>query len=164
MFISFKGCIRTVMVNNDYKFYVLEQKDSAEERVIFFPDNKILVLRLQNDLHEMGFFKFYSEGATHYFGPFYNTGTFFPFGLRIYSNAESVWKLKLDLRNKFGNVYGSTFPEIGSELQTTLILYDSSMKFHGEIYDRYYLNKLELEDFLLIADSLVMFFDKDGVN
>jgi hypothetical protein len=76
---------------------------------------------------------FQRTNASHYFGPFYSVGTSL-FGLRVYSGATEVWKAKMELVEKTGNLPESTFDQIGERFDQIIIIKKHTIELGGIEY------------------------------
>ena len=84
---------------------------------------------------EYGVFKIRATNATHYVGPIYSTGQSI-LGLRIYSGANEVWKAKMELIDKQGNLKESTFEEVGEKFSQLMVFRDASVELGDFEYDQ----------------------------
>jgi hypothetical protein len=131
LFIIIKECILTLVHFNEISIYEQIDSKGQSSKVYVVPRDKIILKKQYGDLYEYGVFKVSGEAAIHYFGSLYNSGVS-PFGVRIYSNATEVWKVKMELLAKNGNLDKSSFDEIGNSYKDLIIFRDNSVKI-GEL-------------------------------
>jgi len=135
VFIGFKGCLKTVMRFDTYAVYENRDSNNQINRVFIIPTNEIVFSKNFEGNFELVLFHARGENITHYFGSFYNVGTF-PFGIRSYPDAKEAWDVELELKDKFGNVSESTFDEIGEDYRVKLILFPNSITIDNDNYNK----------------------------
>jgi len=110
---------------------------------IYVVSRDILIFsKTLNDRYEYAAFKVNGQAATHYFGPFYNSGESL-LNIQKYNDAINVWAVNMELRLKNGNVDKSTFGDVGRKFKSILVSRANSISI-GE--DAYTLGNLSSEE------------------
>ena len=134
-FLGLKGCVNTVYNSKDIAVYEDVNENGESNKVYFVPKNKIIVKKQYQEQYEYAVFHARGTDATHYFGPFYNKGENL-LGIRIFSDANEVWKLEMEIKDKKGNLLETTFDDIGDSYRNTLVIKDNSIEFGDYEYEK----------------------------
>jgi len=152
--IGIESCtINPILIKEDVLFERFDTQ-GERDRVILTTDNEMFLTKQYNEIEELGYYKLEGSAAKHYFGGLYCIGKF-PFGLRYYNNAENVidGELKLVFKN------GNSFPEVGDEFYTKIVIFKDRAIIGKHTYTRLKLNDDEKQTFKLLRGQF-----KDGLK
>ncbi len=149
LFLGLKGCFHTVYSSKDVAVYEDVNENGESNKVYFVPKNKMIFKKQYQEQYEYAVFRVRGTDATHYFGPFYNKGENL-LGIRTFSDANEVWKLEMEISDKRGNLFETTFDEIGERFRNTLVIRDNSI----EVGDYEYQKIVPTEEDLELIDKV----------
>jgi hypothetical protein len=146
IYVGLQTFIKTMVHFDNSAKYELIEPSGQINTVYIVPINLMIIKKQVKEKYEYGIFKITGENAVHYFGSIYNSGETL-LGLRIYSNAIDVWKSKMELINKKGNLEYTTFHEIGETYKEMIIFKDNSVEIGKYKYNKVNLSQ-EDEQFI----------------
>tara|TARA_R110001606_G_C15361513_1_gene648594 strand:+ start:821 stop:1360 length:540 start_codon:yes stop_codon:yes gene_type:complete len=152
LFIGIKGCVHTIYSATEVAIYENIDSNKESTKIYIIPSNLMIIKKQYNSQYEYAVFNLKGTNATHYFGALYNKGENL-LGVRIFTNANEVWKLEMKIKNKKGNLNESVFHEIGTTYRNTLIVRDNSIsllndystKLGGFEYKKIKLSNVDIE-------------------